>query len=216
MKHRWLVVTFSLDPVTDQQNTADSFNLKVIGSQLISGGSGPNYQIRKSKLKSGMRELTAVLLLPTFLPTIRMNISTNWFKLTNPEQPIYHTGRMTEQDRCAQELRQSIAEAWNSHRYREDDMWVLRSKLAQLEAMLPMQSKVIQLPFENSASDFDLFPDRATALVAELTGYSGVDVIKIPPYSYRCGRARCHIFHDIPCRGRCTNPNSPEPVVDHN
>ncbi len=43
-----------------------------------------------------------------------------------------------------------------------------------------MQSKVIQLPFENSASGFDLFSEGATALVPELTGYSGVDVIKEP------------------------------------
>ena len=50
----------------------------------------------------------------------------------------------------------------------------------QLEAMLPMQSRVVQLPFENSASGFDLFSDGATALVPELTGYSGVDVIKAP------------------------------------
>ena len=46
--------------------------------------------------------------------------------------------------------------------------------------MLPMQSKVIQLPFENSASGFDLFSDGATALVPELTGFSGVDVITAP------------------------------------
>ena len=28
VRHRWPIITFSLDPVTDQQNIADSFNLK--------------------------------------------------------------------------------------------------------------------------------------------------------------------------------------------
>ncbi len=28
-----------------------------------------------------MRELTAVLLIPTFLPVMRMNVASNWFKL---------------------------------------------------------------------------------------------------------------------------------------
>ena len=121
VKNRWPIITFSLDPVSDQQNIADSFNLKrdlqlalsfafatgqinfsqlstfrrqieqssdtialnrtvtafahdsnifgfrftprfqnppnqrtnlgVIASQLISGGPGPNYQIRKSKAR---------------------------------------------------------------------------------------------------------------------------------------------------------------------
>ena len=39
--------------------------------------------------------------------------------------------------------------------------------------MLPMQSRVVQLPFDNSASGFDLFSDGATALVPELTGFTG-------------------------------------------
>ena len=58
-----------------------------------------------------------------------------------------------------------------------------QSKLAQLDAMLPMQSRVVQLPFENSASGFDLFSEGSTALVPELTGFSGVDVITLPAAS---------------------------------
>jgi hypothetical protein len=49
--------------------------------------------------------------------------------------------------------------------------------------MLPMQSRVVQLPFDNQANGFDLFSDGATALVPELTGYSGVDVISPAPTS---------------------------------
>jgi hypothetical protein len=52
-----------------------------------------------------------------------------------------------------------------------------------------MQSKVIQLPFENSASGYDLFSDGATALVPELTGYSGVDVIKPAAHTQSAGTA---------------------------
>jgi hypothetical protein len=248
VRNRWPIITFSLDPVTDQQNIADSFNLKrdlqlavsfafatgqinfsqlstfrrqieqssdtialnrtvtafahgtdifgfrftprfqnppnqrtnigVIASQLIGGGPGPDYQLRKSKLESGQRELTAVLLLPTFSPMMRMNVAGNWFKLNDPEHLVFHTGHMMERGRRVQELRQAVIEACNAEHYREDDLRVLRGKLAQLEAMLPMQSKVIELPFENSASGFDLFSGGATALVPELTGFSGVDVIK--------------------------------------
>ena len=166
VKQRWPIITFSLDPVTDQQNIADSFNLKrdlqlalsfafatgqisfsqlstfrrqieqssdtialnrtvtsfshendifgfrftprfqnppnqrtnigVIASQLWGGGPGPDYQTKKSKLEPGMRELTAVLLIPTFLPTMRMDITGNWFKLVDPEHLVFHTRRMME------------------------------------------------------------------------------------------------------------------------
>ena len=248
VKHRWPIITFALDPVTDQQNIADSFNLKrdlqlalsfafatgqinfsqlstfqrkieqssdtialnrtvtgfshendifgfrftprfqnppqqrtnigVIASQLIGGGPGPDYQMRKSKLEPGMRELTAVLLIPTFLPTMRMHIAGNWFKLNDPEHLVFHTKRMMERGRRVQELKQAIIDTCSAEQYRDADNRVLQSKLAQLEAMLPMQSRVVQLPFDNAASGFDLFSDGSTALVPELTGYSGVDVIQ--------------------------------------
>ncbi len=115
--------------------------------------------------------------MPTFLPTMRMNLAGNWFKLTDPEHLVFHTGRMMERGRRVQELRNAAAAICNAHQYREADYRVLQAKLAQLDAMLPMQSRVVQLPFDNSASGFDLFSEGATALVPELTGFSGVDVI---------------------------------------
>ena len=250
VKLRWPIITFSLDPVTDQQNIADSFNLKrdlqlavsfafatgqigfnqlntfrrqieqssdtvalnrtvtgfthgndifgfrfsprfqnppnqrtnvgVIASQLIGGGPGPDYQIKKSKLEAGMREQTAVLLIPTFLPTMRMNVAGNWFKLNDPEHLVFHTNRMMERGRKVQELRKAVLDACSAQQYRGADLRVLQSKLAQLEAMLPMQSKVVQLPFDNLANGFDLFSEGATALVPELTGFTGIDVIQPP------------------------------------
>jgi hypothetical protein len=250
VRRRWPIITFSLDPVTDQQNIADSFslnrdlqlavsfafatgqinfsqlntfrrqiqqsadtialnrtitgfmqgsdifgfhftprfqnppnqrtNLGVIASQLISGGPGPNYQTRKSKLESGVREISAVLLIPTFLPVMRMNVSSNWFKLTDPEHLVHQTGMMMERGRKVQELRDAVKVLCNAHEYRDADLRVLQSKMAQLDTMLPMQSMFVQLPFENCAAGFDLFVQGSAALVPELTGFSGVDVINVP------------------------------------
>ncbi len=255
VRHRWPIITFSLDPVTDQQNIADSFNMKrdlqlalsfafatgqigfnqlntfrrqieqssdtialnrtvtafahgndgqgyesfafrftprfqnppnqrtnigVIASQLIGGGPGPDYQLKKSKLEPGMRELTAVLLIPTFLPTMRMNVAGNWFKLNDPEHLVFHTKRLMEQGRKVQEIRKAALDICSAQQYRGADLRVLQGKLAQLETMLPMQSKIVQLPFDNIASGFDLLSEGSTALAPELTGYSGVDVIKAP------------------------------------
>jgi hypothetical protein len=259
IRNRWPIITFALDPVTDQQNIADSFslnrdlqlavsfafatgqinfnqlntfrrqiqqssdtialnrtvtgfvhnndifgfrftprfqnppnqrtNMGVIASQLIGGGPGPDYQMRKSKLEPGLRELTAILLIPTFLPSMRMNVAGNWFKLNDPEHLVFHTSRMMERGRRVQELRQAAVHACSTQQYRETDLRVLEAKLTQLDAMLPMQSRVVQLPFDNSASGFDLFSDGATALVPELTGFSGVDVITAPAAATGSGSA---------------------------
>jgi hypothetical protein len=250
VKYRWPIITFAIDPVTDQQNVADSYtlqrdlqlalsfafatgqisfsqmntfrrqlqqssdtialnrtvtgfihgndnfgfrftprfqnppqqrtNIGVIASQLIGGGPGPDYQTKKSKLESGMREITAILLVPQFLPTMRLESTTNWFKLVDPEHLIFHTKSMLQRGREVQELRQAVVDACSAEKYRPADLNVLRAKLAQLEAMLPSQSTVIQLPFENTACGFDIFTEGARALVPEISGYEGVDIITKP------------------------------------
>ena len=121
---------------------------------------------------------------------MRMNVAGNWFKLNDPEHLVFHTNRLMEQGRKVQEVRQAVLDLCSAQQYRGADLRVLQAKLAQLEAMLPMQSKVIQLPFENSASGFDLFSEGATALVPELTGYSGVDVIQAPAAGDGLGHRR--------------------------
>ena len=153
-------------------------NLAVIASQLISGGPNYDYQIKKSKLEAGMRELTAVLLIPTFLPSMRLNITTNWFRLNDPEHLVFHSAHAVERGRQVQALTQAAQHACSLQQYRADDVRVLQAKLRQLDAMLPMQSKVVQLPYENTASGFDLYSDGAAAIVPELSGYDGVDIVK--------------------------------------
>jgi hypothetical protein len=155
-------------------------NLGVIASQLIGGGPGPDYATKKSKLEPGLRELTATLLVPSFLPTLRMQVSSNWFKLTDPEHLIFHTKRQMERGREVQDLRRAVVDACSTDQYRDADLRVLRAKLGQLDAMLPAQSQIVQLPFENSSSGFELFSDGVAALVPVLSGYDGVDVITKP------------------------------------
>ena len=111
---------------------------------------------------------------------MRMEVSSNWFKLTDPEHLIFHTKRMLERGREVQELRRAIVDACSLEQYRVADLNVLQAKLSQLEAMLPSQSKVIQLPYENTACGFDLYTDGAAALVPELSGYEGIDIITKP------------------------------------
>lgn len=151
-------------------------NIGVIATQLISGGPGPNYQIKKSKLEPGMRELTAVMLLPTFMSTMRVGVSSNWFQLTHPERLIYPSQRMLEQGRCVQEMR-SMVQACDEHKYRADDLRSLMAKIDQLDLMLKSRSTILKLPYDNTASGFDLLSDGATALVPELSGFEGIDVV---------------------------------------
>ena len=248
VRTRWPIITFALDPVTDQQNIADSFNLKrdlqlaalvrlrhradrvqpdehvpppdravVRHDRAEPHGHGvrprqrhlrvpvhpavpepaqPADQLRRDRqpahrrrsrprlpdqeVEARARDARADGRAPgsrRSCPRCGWTSPATGFELNDPEHLVFHTNRMMEQGRLVQEIRQTVIHVCSANQYREADRRVLQSKLAMLEAMLPSQSKVLQLPFENSASGFDLFSDGATALVPELTGYSGVDVI---------------------------------------
>ena len=152
-------------------------NLATLGSTLLRGGPGPNYGLRKSKLEAGQRELVAVVIMPSFLPTIRVESSGNWFRLDDPEHLEVRTRRMLEQGRRIHELRQQVLSACDSTRYRPADIRYLRTKIDQIDAMLPIQSRVVALPFDNAAAGFDLFTEGTTALVPELSGFEGAEAV---------------------------------------
>ncbi len=150
-------------------------NLATLGSTLLRGGPGPNYGLRKSKIEAGQRELVAVVIMPSFLPTIRVESSGNWFRLDDPEHLEVRTRRMLEQGRRVQELRVEVASASDAACYRPADIRHLRTKIDQIDAMLPIQSKVVALPFDNAPAGFDLFTEGTTALVPELNGFEGAE-----------------------------------------
>ena len=94
---------------------------------------------------------------------MRMNVAGNWFKLNDPEHLVFHTKRMMERDARSRRFARRPSTFAAPSSTAGPISGCFSRKLAQLEAMLPMQSKVVQLPFDNSASGFDLFSEGATA-----------------------------------------------------
>ena len=244
---RWPIITFALDPVTDEQNIADSSsvvrdlqlalafafstgqinfnqltqyqrrvevdseaillnrtvsafahgndtfgfrfspryqnppleksNFQAITNQLIKGSQGRNYRLKNSKLEPGQRELTAVVIMPSFLHGIQMDVTGNWFSLLDPDQMKTPSPRMIEQGRRVVELREALNCIHDHKTYRAGDIQRLRTRVNQLEAMLPMQTYEIAVPYENALGGFQLFQQGVSSLVPRLDGFQGVDVI---------------------------------------
>jgi hypothetical protein len=154
-------------------------NIQTISNLLIRGGSlGRNYQMNNSKLEAGQRELTAVIIMPSFLERVRFDVTGNWFPLHDPDQMKIHTARMIEQGRSVMLLRQSLATPDLCEHYRPDDLERLKSRVDQVEAMLPMQTRRVQVPYENAMGGFQLFTPGSTALVPEIIGYEGIESVE--------------------------------------
>lgn len=246
IRARWPMITFALEPVTDQQNIEDAFtrrrdlqlavafalssgrisfrqaiqftrqlqyeaqtialnqtvsafahsndtfgwrftpryqtppeesNPLAIANLLTRGGPGPNYQIRNSKLEPGLRELTAVVVMPSFVRGMRLDVSTDWFPLHDPDERKIRTAHTVELGHRINEARRELAAAQSCGLYRPEDVERLGVRLLQLERMLPMQTAHVKVPYENTLGGFALFTQGVTALVPELTGFEGVEYL---------------------------------------
>jgi hypothetical protein len=152
-------------------------NFSALYNQLIKGSPGRNYQVRNSKLEPGQRELSAVVIMPSFLPAVRMDLTGNWFPLVDPDEMEIPTERMLAQGRKVVELRNALGTAIDCGEYRKNDLERLVTRVDQIEAMLPMQTRIIRVPYENLLGGFPLFQQGVTSLVPKLLGFDGVDVL---------------------------------------
>ena len=152
-------------------------NLQVAFNTIYRNGPRRNYQIDNSKLEAGQRELTAVVIMPSFLQKVRFDVEGSWFRLHDPDEVKPHTARKLEQGRKLIEVQQAVANVCDSGRYRRDDLDRLMVKVHQLEAMLPMQTQVVEVPYGNTLGGFELFSYGSGALAPELVGFQGVDVV---------------------------------------
>ena len=58
---------------------------------LWRGGPGPNWVLDNSKIEPGLRELTAVVIMPSFVRGMRLDVSGDWFRLHDPDERKLHT-----------------------------------------------------------------------------------------------------------------------------
>ncbi len=139
--------------------------------------SGRDYGINNSKLEPGQRELTAVVVMPSFLERVKFEVVGNFFPLRDPDHMKTHSARMISQGRQIEEVREALASAHACGRYRAGDLERLASRLDQVEAMLPLQTQTVSVPYESTAAGFQLFTPGSQSLVPELIGFEGCDFI---------------------------------------
>ena len=53
------------------QSPPEESNMRAVSNLILRGGPGPNYQLDNSKIEPGMREMTAVVVMPSFVRGMR-------------------------------------------------------------------------------------------------------------------------------------------------
>lgn len=156
------------------QTPPEPSTLGRIGGILAYNGTGPDYPLKHLRIEPGPRECYALLLVPNFVPSIRLTTVTNWFdlKTKHPDQEL-ETTDMVRLGRKLQTARMAMTRLCDSGQYRPVDLEVLGDRLNQLEAMLPLQSHLVTLPFEGDLTGSEIFSSTNAGLGPRLLTWYG-------------------------------------------
>ncbi len=144
--------------------------LATLGDTLR-GGPTSDGDLAQRQLEPGMRECSAIVVMPSFVPHVRFDVQSKWFSLVHPRAVVPDVRESVRLTRAVEAIRRrdgclacrsgSLAAA---QLQRQADM---------LERRLPAQSLTALVPYENTAGGFELFNTGISDLAPELLGWYG-------------------------------------------
>ncbi len=161
-------------------------NLQVCVQDLLIGGQNRNQLLNTRRLEPGIRECTALVVMPSFVPQVLVDVRTDWFRLAKhvPFSPFNkrkpdHEDSM-ELSKQLTDLRCLQTECMNdAHLYRDGDVYRLCKAVERLEDRLPMQTHNVPVPWENDMGGFEVFQSGTQVLGPEIHGWYGAPGIKV-------------------------------------
>jgi hypothetical protein len=150
----------------------------ILRDQLI-GGPNRSQLLRERRLEPGPRECVALVIMPSFVPGVNLEVTSNWFGLANPKHKVFDNTQALRLSRTVQAIRIGGCNISDADKYREGDLKRLLNRAEQLSARLPMQTMTTQVPVESTLGGFELFVNGTQALAPELFGWYGAPGIDI-------------------------------------
>lgn len=148
-------------------------NLTVIARDLIAGGPNKNQLLRERRLEPGPRECVALVIMPSFVPAVTLDTTSNFFGLANPKHKVFDHTQAVKLGRTVQAIKTAGCGLTDAHCYRNGDAARLVKRAEQLEARLPLQTVTFPVPTEDTVGGFELFSNNTTDLSPELYGFYG-------------------------------------------
>lgn len=149
-------------------------NFKAGWQNWVSGAPSRDDDLKCRQLEPGPRELLAIVVMPSFVPYVRVDSRSNWFKLTDPKRKEFTTQDSVRMGHMIQYIHNSKEVCLNeNHMYRSGDVSRVMTAVNQLEKRLPLQDTLAQIPYENDLGGYRLFALGKRNLGPELIGYYG-------------------------------------------
>jgi hypothetical protein len=143
-------------------------------TDTLCGTSSTTRDLASRRLEPGMRECTAIIVMPSFVPFVTFDVRTNWFSLTHPKVTDQSMRQAMLLSRSVKSMQQTAARCSQSaDACGSRDLGLLLRSIDQFDRMLPLQTMLAQIPAENTAGGFELFNTGITDLAPELIGWYG-------------------------------------------
>ena len=142
--------------------------------ETIRGGPTTAGDRAQRELEPGIRECTAIVVMPSFVPWITLDVRTTWFALAHPRHAPPDIQETLALSRAVKQMHDAaLACGRCAHGYRAGEVPRLLRIVEQLDGSLPLQTVQAQIPYENTAGGFELFNAGVTDLAPELIGWYG-------------------------------------------
>jgi hypothetical protein len=158
-----------------QSPPTESSNIAALARLIWSTGPTRRYDLCNRQLEPGMRECEAVIVMPAFVPSIKVDITTNWERLVKPGAIKVDYVKMVNEAAKIQQAMHYSAGVQDQECYRPEDYDILCSRVEQLEKMLPLQQQFVRLPFPYVLGGSELFDNGNLHLPPQLKEYYGIE-----------------------------------------
>lgn len=161
-------------------------NLQAITHDLLIGGQSRDSLSRTYDLEAGIRECTALVVMPSFVPQVIVDVRTNWFRLAK-HAPLYSFMKRKPDYEDCMDLSREIVElrelhsqcTSDEHLYRDGELFRLCKAVKRLEDRLPLQTHNVSIPWENDLGGFEVFQSATQVLGPEIHGWYGAPGITV-------------------------------------
>ncbi|MEZ6142459.1 MAG: hypothetical protein R3B84_18020 [Zavarzinella sp.] len=139
----------------------------------ITGGPTTDELLKQRRMEPGARECVALVVMPSFVPTVEMDVSSNWFDLVHPKHKVFDMTQTMRLSHRVQMIRTKNCEIADADNFRAGDMELMVKRAEQLSARLPLAHMNSQVPIEGNLGGFELFSNSTTDLAPQLYGWYG-------------------------------------------
>jgi hypothetical protein len=155
-------------------------NLAAFRETLV-GGPTTDQDLRSTRLEPGIRECVAIVVMPSFVPYVTFDTRANWFDLVNPQKvelTMHETMRLSRTYKAVSDGARCLKD---QNYYRPADVGRMVRTIDQLDRQMPLQTMMVQVPYENTLGGFELFNTGVSDLGPELIGWHGAPGITLNP-----------------------------------